>query len=138
MRIVSPLSVVLDDDAVTAVRAEDPSGSFGILPGHADFLTVLAISVVSWSAKGNRRRHCAVRGGVMTVAAGHDVTVATREAILGDDLATLHETVLKTFEADLETQRTEHVESTRLQLAAIRQIMRHLRPTAEFQSESLR
>ena len=83
--------------AVTAVRAEDLSGGFGILPGHADFLTVLAISVVSWSTAGDRRRHCAVRGGVLTVAAGQDVTVATREAILGDDLATLHETVLKTL-----------------------------------------
>jgi F-type H+-transporting ATPase subunit epsilon len=30
------------------LRAEDASGSFGILPGHAPFLTALAISIVSW------------------------------------------------------------------------------------------
>ena len=131
MRIVTPLAVVVDEDGVTAIRAEDASGSFGILPRHADFLTALALSVVSWTGEGERRRHCAVRRGVMTVEGGREVTVATREAIVGDDLATLHDTVLKKFEADAETQRTEHVESARLHLAAIRQIMRHLRPDGD-------
>ena len=55
------------------------------------------------------------------------ISIATREAILGDDLATLIETVLVRFRADIETERKEHVERTRLQLNAIRQIMRHLR-----------
>ncbi|MEX6508411.1 F0F1 ATP synthase subunit epsilon [Jiella sp. M17.18] len=128
LRIVSPLVVAVDADGVTAIRAEDDSGGFGILPGHADFVTTLAVSVVSWAGADGKRRHCAVRGGVLTVRGGQAVTVATREAIVSDDLATLHDTVLKTFETDRETQRAENVESTRLQLAAIRQIMRHLRP----------
>ena len=46
----------------------------------------------------------------------------------GDDLASLDETVLTRFRADLDSERTEHVASTRLQLNAIRQIMSHLRP----------
>jgi F-type H+-transporting ATPase subunit epsilon len=54
--------------------------------------------------------------------------VATREAVTGDDLATLDETVLAQFRADVETERAEHVDSTRLQLNAIRQIVSHLRP----------
>ncbi len=33
LRIVTPLSVIVDDEDVTAVRAEDDSGSFGICPG---------------------------------------------------------------------------------------------------------
>ena len=61
-------------------------------------------------------------------AAGAMIAIATREAVTGDDLATLDATVLARFRADIETERTEHVESTRLQLDAIRQIMRHLRP----------
>jgi len=130
LRIVSPLVVVVHNDNVLSIRAEDASGSFGIMPGHADFLTVLAISVVSWTDVDERRHHCAVRRGVLTVNGGREVTIATREAIPGDDLTTLHDTVLKKFETDLETQREEFVDSTRLQLAAIRQIMRHLRPGA--------
>lgn len=127
LRIVTPLSVVIDEDGVRAVRAEDDSGSFGILPGHADFLTSLAISVVGWTAVDGTRRYCAVRRGVLSVAAGEEVAIATREAIPGD-LATLDATVLARFRVDIEAERTEHVESTRLQLDAIRQIMRHLRP----------
>lgn len=127
LRIVTPLEVVVDEDGVPAVRAEDASGSFGILAGHADFLTSLAISVVSWRDD-RGPRYCAVRRGVLRVAAGREVAIATREAILGDDLCTLEQTVLARFHADAEAERTERADSTRLQLNAIRQIMRHLHP----------
>ncbi|MEJ0047671.1 MAG: hypothetical protein WDN04_17265 [Rhodospirillales bacterium] len=69
-----------------------------------------------------------MRRGVLTVTGGSEVAVATREAVPGDDLATLDAVVLHRFRADIEAERVEHVESTRLQLNAIRQIMRHLRP----------
>jgi F-type H+-transporting ATPase subunit epsilon len=128
LHIITPLDVVVDEDGVLALRAEDASGGFGILPRHADFLTSLTISVVGWRSADATRRFCAVRRGVLSVTGGTDISVATREAIVGDDLATLDQTVLARFRADLEAERTEHVESTRLQLNAIRQIMRHLRP----------
>lgn len=128
LRIVTPLSVVFNEDDVLSLRAEDATGSFGILPGHADFLTSLAISAVSWQSVNAARRFCAVRRGVLTVTGGHDIAIATREAVPGDDLATLDHTVLARFRADIESERTEHVESIRLQLNAIRQIMSHLRP----------
>ena len=128
LRIVTPLSVVIDEDGVRALRAEDATGSFGILPGHADFLTSLAISVVSWESAKETRHYCAVRRGVLSVIAGQNITIATREAVASDDLATLDETILARFRADIETERTEHVESTRLQLNAIRQIVSHLQP----------
>jgi F-type H+-transporting ATPase subunit epsilon len=128
LRIVAPLSVVVDEDGVLALRAEDASGSFGILPGHADFLTCLVISVVSWRSGNGTRHYCAVRRGVLSVTGGRDIAIATREAVVGDELSTLDEMVLHRFRADLERERTEHVASTRLQLNAIRQIMRHLRP----------
>ncbi len=128
LRIVTPLSVVIDEDNVLALRAEDATGNFGILPHHADFLTSLAISVVSWESNDGTLHHCAVRCGVLSVRDGQDVAVATREAVPGDDLATLDATVLARFRTNIETERTEHVENTRLQLNAIRQIMSHLRP----------
>ncbi len=128
LRIITPLSVVVDEDEVLALRAEDATGSFGILARHADFLTSLAISVVHWERADGTRHYCAVRRGVLSVIGGQDVSIATREAVPGDDLVTLDRTVLNRFRADIEMERTEHVESTRLQLNAIRQIMRHLRP----------
>jgi len=127
LRITTPLEVVVDEDEVQALRAEDASGGFGVQPGHADFLTSLAISVVSWKTKNEARRFCAVRRGVLSVNGGQTIAIATREAVLGDDLATLDETVLARFRADLETERSERVNSTRLELSAIRRIVSHLR-----------
>jgi len=68
-----------------------------------------------------------VRRGVLSVDGGQDISIATRDAVLGDDLATLAETVLARFRADIETERSERVNSTRLELSAIRQIVSHLR-----------
>ncbi len=128
LQIITPLAVVVDENGVLAVRAEDASGHFGILPGHAEFLSSLAISVVSWKTSDGAARYCAVRRGMISVTGGSEVVIATREAVPGDDLAALEANVLAGFRAAIEVERTERVESTRLQLNAIRQIMRHLRP----------
>ena len=130
LRIVTPLAVVIEEDGVRALRAEDASGSFGILPGHADFLTSLAIAAIRWLPVDGPSRYAAIRGGVLTVEHGQSITIATREAVIGTDLGTLDEAVLDRFRTELEAERTERVEATRLHLTAIRQIMRHLRPGA--------
>jgi F-type H+-transporting ATPase subunit epsilon len=127
LRITTPLDIVVDEDGVKALRAEDSSGGFGILAGHADFLTSLSISVVSWKREDDVRRFCAVRRGVLTVDRGAEISIATREAVVGEDLATLDATVLTRFRADIESERSARVDSTRLELSAIRQIVSHLR-----------
>lgn len=126
--ITTPTNVVIDRRDVVAVRAEDESGSFGILTGHADFMTALSVSVVSWREIDNRQRFCAVRRGVLSVSNGDEVAIATREAILGDDLDRLEEVVLMQFRDALEAERDARTESLQLRMKAIRQIMRYLRP----------
>ncbi|MCW6513141.1 F0F1 ATP synthase subunit epsilon [Lichenifustis flavocetrariae] len=134
LRIDTPLATVVDEESVLAFRGEDASGAFGIRPRHAEYLTSLTISVVSWTAAGGKQRCCAVRRGVLTVTPGRDIAIATREAIAGDDIATLERTVLSRFRDEIETERAERVDSTRLQLRAIREIVSHLqggRPPSE-------
>jgi F-type H+-transporting ATPase subunit epsilon len=126
LNIVTPLSVVVESD-IRSLRAEDKSGSFGILTGHADFLTSLTVSVVSWTTLTGTAGYCAVRGGVLTVTNGRSIMIATREAVTGDDLATLDQIVLARFRSDIEEERTEHVEATRLQLNAVRQLIGRLK-----------
>jgi F-type H+-transporting ATPase subunit epsilon len=127
LRITTPLAVITDEDGIVALRADDATGSFGILSGHADFLTSLAICAVSWKSHDGTRHYCAVRRGVLSVSSGQDIAVVTREAVPGDDLATLDQAVLSRFRADIETEQVERVDSTRLQLNAIRQIVSRLR-----------
>jgi F-type H+-transporting ATPase subunit epsilon len=126
--ITTPTAVVVDETDVIAVRAEDESGSFGILNNHADFLTALTVSVVSWHHADDRQRFCAVRRGVLSVTDGNEVAIATRDAIPGDDLDRLERVVLANFHEAVETERVTRTESLQLQMKAIRQIVRFLRP----------
>jgi F-type H+-transporting ATPase subunit epsilon len=126
--ITTPTTVVVDEHEVVAVRAEDESGSFGILNGHAQFLTALAISVVSWRLADGRQKFCAVRRGVLSVVNGHEVAIATREAIVDHDLDRLEHVVLARFHEAIEAERAVRTESLQLQMRAIRQIVRYLRP----------
>ena len=126
--ITTPTAVIIDEQHVVALRAEDESGSFGILEGHADFLTALTTSVVSWRYADGRQGFCAVRHGVLSVTNGSQVSIATRAAVVGNDLARLEDVVLAQFREALEAERTARTESLRLQMKAIRQIVRYLRP----------
>jgi len=126
--ITTPIAIVVDQRDVVAVRAEDESGGFGILRGHADFLTVLTLSVVSWRLAGDVQRFCAVRRGMLTVSQGEEVAIATREAVVGDDLEHLEQVVLTEFRNKAETERVARTASLQLQMKAIRQILHYMRP----------
>lgn len=126
--ITTPTTVVVDDPDVVALRAEDDSGSFGILQGHADFLTALSVSIVSWRRSDGARKFCAVRHGVLSVTKGTEVAIATRQALTGDDLDHLEQVVLANFQQEIEFERAARSESLQLQMKAIRQIVRFLRP----------
>jgi F-type H+-transporting ATPase subunit epsilon len=126
--ITTASAVVVDEPNAAAVRAEDESGSFGILAGHADFLTALTVSVVSWRRPDGARRFCAVRRGVLTVSRGTLVAIATREALVGDDLDHLEHLVLANFRNNVEAEKAARTASLQLQMKAIRQIVRCLRP----------
>lgn len=132
LRIFTPLSVVVEQD-VDSLRAIDESGSFGILPGHVSFMTALAVSIVSWRHVGVEK-FCAVRGGILTVANDTTVAIATREVVVGDDLARLDAEVLDRFAADVEAERVEHVEAMRLQMSAIRRMINRLQPGGKRES----
>ncbi len=130
LTIATPEAVVLRRDDIAALRAEDESGAFGIMPGHTAFLTALAPSVVSWRDAKGQEGHCAVRGGLLTVRGGQEIAIATRQAFLGDDVARLEETLRHEIAAAAERERVERVAAAQLQAAAIRRIIGLLKPSA--------
>ena len=128
LTVTTPLAIITKAENVAHVRAEDDTGVFGILRGHADFLTALAISVVSWRNDRGAEHHIAVRGGMLAVSGGDTITVATREAVADDDLHRLETEVLASFQRRTEEEITARTDAQRLYLTAIRQIYRFLRP----------
>ncbi len=129
LRIVTPFQIVVDEDRVRALRAEDASGSvrrparprrFPHQPRHLR------------GELDQRRRRATLLRGAARRPFRHRRPGRRHRQPRGDRRATISrgstETVLERFRAESEIERQEHVESTRLQLVAIRQIMRRLRP----------
>jgi len=129
--VTTPTEIAVDENSIRHVRAEDSSGSFGIEPGHADLLATLMISVVRWRGQGDLERYVAVRGGVLRIRSGSVVEIATREAVVSDDLAHLRSQVLTVMKKNLEAEKSARSGTLRLEHAAIRQIYRYLRPTEQ-------
>jgi len=128
LAVTTPLAIVVDAGDVASLRAEDESGAYGVLGGHADFLTALVPSVVSWRDGRGGEHHVAVRGGMLQVRGGETVAIATREAVADDDLHRLETEVLVRFRRQLADEQAARADANRLYLAAIRQISRFLRP----------
>lgn len=126
--ITTPTAIVVDRYNVTSLRAEDASGSFGILDGHADFLTALSVCVLVWHEDDGPARFCAVRNGVLAMRDGKNLAVATREAVVGDDLDHLESQTIAHFHHVAEADATSRTASMEMQMKAIRQIIRYLRP----------
>lgn len=126
--VSTPLAIAVDTHDVMHVRAEDATGAFGILTGHADFLTALEVSVVTWRDGRDDEHHVAVNGGMLEVRGGEDIAIATREAVTGDDLNRLERDVLSRFRRQLADEQQARKDAQRLYLAAIRHIWQLVRP----------
>jgi len=128
LSVTTPLAIVVEADDIRHLRAEDETGAFGILPGHADFLTALTLSVVSWRDAGGLEHHVAVNQGILEVRNGNSIVIATPKAVADDDLQRLETEVLAGFRQEIEDEKAAHSDAQRLYLSAIRQIYRCLRP----------
>jgi len=126
LRIVTPSAIVVDDADVASLRADDDSGGFGVLPGHADLMTALPASVLRWRKADGPWKFCVLGGGVLNVREGARVDVAARTAALGDDLAALQGRVEALRAEEIDLARRAKVEETRLHARAVRQLMRLL------------
>ena len=125
---LTPEKQVVDAHDVRSLRASDESGSFGILPGHADLLTVLVPSVVRWRNADGEEQLCAVRGGIFTMSGGNRAAIACRQAVLGDRLDELEANVASANAEEEDADRRARVAQLQLHARAVRQMMRYLVP----------
>jgi F-type H+-transporting ATPase subunit epsilon len=133
LTIVTPLQVVIDLGEVWHVRAEDATGSFGILPGHADFLTVLTVSVLIYrriegsDSSVSEERFVGLRGGVLQVTGGRHIQIFTREATLGEDLHVLSTDVKQRQLAAAAQEAEAHKSFARLEGSLLHHMTDYLR-----------
>ncbi len=126
LTITTPAEILVETEGVVSVRAADASGWFGIRDGHADFLTVLDPSVMSWKNGDGTQHFAALQGGVLSVRGGAHVAVATREAFVGDDLDRLAADLAAATASARDRHAQERTGTVHLQAAAIRHLQRYL------------
>jgi F-type H+-transporting ATPase subunit epsilon len=124
--LASPGGVAADVEGVHAVRGEDATGHFGILPGHAAFVTVLGVSVLSWRTDAGER-FAAVRGGVLAVEDGDVVRVGSPEAVVADGLEALQAEVMARMERDAQAERQARQVVERIERQALAELAREAR-----------
>lgn len=125
--IATPLEIVADVADVRRVRAEDRTGSFALLRGHAELVSALEVSVLSFLESSGRERYVALRGGLLTVSRDGLVTVATREAVLEDDLDRLSRGVLDAMRQRAAAAHAASVATLALERGLLRRAAERLR-----------
>lgn len=119
MRILvqMPTEVVVDE-AVNRVTAEAENGSFCLLPRHVDFVATLVPGLVSFVTADGDERFIAIDGGTL-VKCGPQVTISTPNAVQGNDLGRLQETVDLRFRILDENRRMVQTAMAKLEAALV-------------------
>lgn len=111
----------LFEGRATKLTAVAQNGAFGMLPNHIDFVTALVPSVLTVVSPDGQELFFGIDEGLL-VKKGHDVDVAIRRGVQGDNLDTLHETVRDAFVEMDDEERTARSAISRLEANMVRRI----------------
>ena len=96
LKVLTPIAVLIDHP-VTKVIAEAENGNFCLLPNHVDFVAALVPGILSFTTETGGEIFVAVDEGIL-VKCGAEVLVSTRNAVAGEDLASLKQAVIQQFQ----------------------------------------
>lgn len=121
LKILLP-SMVLMEEKVSKIVAEGAEGSFGLLPNHIDFATVLVPGLLAIFAEKGRYELLAIDQGVL-VKRGSDVWISTRNASRNVDLGRAKDLIEKEFKSLDEREKMARSATAKLEADIIRRFM---------------
>jgi len=121
LQVLLPTEVLVDEEVVKVV-AEAQNGFFGLLPRHVDFVAALVPGILSFVDREERVQLVAVDEGVL-VKCGSQVRVSVLNAVRGDALADLQETVVARFRHLDDEQRSARSALGRLEAGTLRRFL---------------
>ena len=137
LTITTPLGIVLEAMDVASIRAEDPTGSFGIQRGHVLFVTVLRVGVDGGDLDRLLGVPAARIDGEIHIVLGDAEAVHHVPRLLdirdvnhqrAKDLDALERDVLEGLRTRAAVDDASRASAQRLERAAIREVRRHLDP----------
>ncbi len=118
--IITPQAIKIVEN-ISFFRAEDKSGSFGILPRHTAFLTVLE-SAIAIAVIENKEHYYAFNAGILSFKKNH-LKIMTQEFVESDDLNTLLDSIKYSFKVQEEKERLFSDNIENLQNAFIKKLI---------------
>ncbi|WP_341581172.1 ATPase [Marinobacter metalliresistant] len=103
------------------------NGAFGLLPNHIDFVTALEPSVLILTLADGNEQIFGIDEGIL-VKKGHQVDIAIRRGVLGENLDSLQASVKKNFIEVDEDERVARSALSRLEAGMVRRFADLQRP----------
>ena len=121
LKVLLPTEILLDIP-VTKIVAEGENGSFCLKPKHIDFVSALAPGLLSYVTPEGTEQFVGIDEGIL-VKCGREVRVSTRDAVLGDEPAALHATILERISELDEHERNARSVLARLEAGVAKQFL---------------
>lgn len=118
---------VLHQGAARQVFAVAENGAFAMLPNHIDFVTALVPSVLILTQEDGSEQIFGIDEGIL-VKQGHQVDIAVRRGVLGEDLDSLQDSVRENFIEMDEDERIARSALSRLEASMVRRFADLQRP----------
>ena len=115
-------SEILFEEEVSRIRAEARNGWFGLLPKHIDFVTALVPGVMTFQPVGKPEEYLAIDEGIL-VKCGAEVSVSTRNAVRGTNVAELKKEVELQFLAQQEREKAGRAFEAKLEADLVRHLL---------------
>lgn len=120
LKVFLPIRKMVETRA-TSVLAEDPTGQFGIRPGHEPFLTPLVAGLLAYTEPGGPEHWLAVDEGLL-VTDGALVEVYTRDVHVSDSPEDVHRVVTQKFATRRAAELDRRNAMLKMQLAAFKML----------------
>jgi F-type H+-transporting ATPase subunit epsilon len=121
LKVAVPTEILLLTQ-VAKVKAETANGCFCVLPRHVDFVTELVPGILIFDSPDGHSQYVAIDHGIL-VKCGSNVSISTRNAVLGADLGSLKETVETHFRRLQEKEQAARVFEAKLEADLVRQLL---------------
>lgn len=115
-------SHILIDEPVQKIIAEGLNGSFCLEPRHVDFVSALKPGVLQFIADNDQEVFVAIDEGIL-VKCAEEVLVSAYNAVRGEDLETLKDTVEHRFRQLNESERIARSALARLEAGVVRRFI---------------
>lgn len=121
LKVMLPTEIMLNQ-SVVKITAEGGNGCFCLLPGHIDLVATLVPGILSFESATGEEVFLAVDEGIL-VKCGAEVLVSVRNAVRGENLDTLQQTVQQQFRTLDEREKQARSVLARLETHFVRELM---------------